>query len=88
MSSDPRDVVAQGDSVAIGDTASDWRQRPVLTVAEFLAIMPLSERSARRALEPGGDLANLAVRVGRRVFVRTASLTELLSPAPQGDSQP
>jgi hypothetical protein len=58
-------------------TATDWA-RPLLTIEECLAVLPVSERSLRRALEPGGDLQHLAVRVGRRVFVKTSALAELV----------
>jgi hypothetical protein len=55
--------------------------RPLLTVGETLRVVPLSERSLRRALEPGGDLEHLAVRVGRRVFVKRAELLRLVGAA-------
>ena len=47
--------------------------RPLWTVAElheFVGREVISERSLRRALEPGGDLADLAVRIGKRVLVK------------------
>lgn len=56
----------------------DPAERPLLEVAEALGIVPLSERSFRRALEPGADLGHLAVRVGRRVFIRTSELRRWL----------
>lgn len=56
----------------------DPAERPLLEVAETLAIVPLSERSFRRALEPGADLEHLGVRVGRRVFVKTGELRKWL----------
>lgn len=52
--------------------------RAVIDVREAMSLIPLSERSFRRALEPGGDLEQLALRVGRRCFVRVGALRELL----------
>lgn len=45
-------------------------------------LLPLSERSLRRALEPGGELEHLALRVGRRVLLRVDPLRELLGMTP------
>jgi hypothetical protein len=54
--------------------------RALIDVDEALdpELLPLAERSLRRALEPGGDLEHLALRVGRRVFIRVGPLLELL----------
>jgi hypothetical protein len=52
--------------------------RAAIDVDEVLDLIPLSERSVRRALEPGGDLDYLALRVGRRCFVKVEPLRELL----------
>jgi hypothetical protein len=52
--------------------------RPTLTVREAAGQIGVSERAMYDALAPGGDLEHLAVRVGRRVVVKTAGLRLLL----------
>jgi hypothetical protein len=54
--------------------------RALIDVGDALdpTLFKLAERSLRRALEPGGDLEHLALRVGRRVFIRVGPLRELL----------
>jgi hypothetical protein len=57
-----------------GPTRKELGARPLLTVAEAAAWAGIPERSFRDQLAPGGDLQHMAVRVGRRVYVRSASL--------------
>ena len=54
--------------------------RPTQTVAVAAEWLGVSERHLRRALEPGGDLEHLAVRIGHRVLVKTAALLALVEP--------
>jgi hypothetical protein len=57
--------------------------RPLLTVAETADWLGVPQRSLRDQLAPGGDLEHLSVRVGRRIYVRSAPLLSwagLLSP--------
>lgn len=52
--------------------------RPTMTVPDAAAWLNLSERCVYEALSPGGDLEHLALRVGRRVLVKTAALLAVL----------
>jgi len=55
------------------------RDKPTQLVADAAMFLGVGERTLRRALEPGGDLGHLAVRVGaRRVLVKTAALLALV----------
>jgi hypothetical protein len=63
----------------------DWRATPLLTVEETHVVIGkarISERSLRRALEPDGDLADLAVRIGRRLFIKSGALAQRLGAEP------
>ena len=60
-------------------------ERAVLEVSDVLDLLPLSQRSLRRALEPGGDLEHLVLRVGRRCFIKVAPLRALLELTPDMD---
>lgn len=53
---------------------SQLAERPTCKVPEAAAFLGISERSMRRALEPGGDLEHLALRVGGRVLVKVTPL--------------
>ena len=55
-------------------TTEELRAKPLLTVAEAAGWCRIPERSFRDQLAPGGDLEHLAVRVGRRVYVRSSAL--------------
>lgn len=57
------------------------RTRPTQQVATAAAWLGISERSLRRAVEPGGELEQLAVRVGRRVLIKTSALLALVEDA-------
>lgn len=48
---------------------------PVSVAAVFLGV---HQRLLYEQLRPGGDLEHLAVRVGRRVLVKTSRLLELV----------
>ena len=52
--------------------------RPTQGVAAAAHWLGVSERNLRRAVEPGGDLEHLAVRVGRRVLIKTSALLALV----------
>ena len=54
------------------------RCRPTNRVAPSARFIGISERQMRRALAPGGDLEDLAIRVGKRVLVKTAALLALV----------
>jgi hypothetical protein len=52
--------------------------RPTQTVPDAAAWIGVSERSLRRAVEPGRELEHLAVRVGSRVLIKTDALLALV----------
>jgi excisionase family DNA binding protein len=52
--------------------------RPTCTVADAASYLGVSERSLRRAVESGGDLEHLAIRVGHRVLIKTSALLALV----------
>jgi hypothetical protein len=67
-------------------TREEFSALPLRTVADSAAWVGIPERSFRAALD--GDLAHLAVRVGRRVYVRTSSLLVWASVPPNGIDEP
>lgn len=60
--------------------------RAAIDVREAIPdLLPLAERSLRRALDTGGELERLALHVGRRVFIRVDPLRALLGMTPDMD---
>ncbi len=56
---------------------TDFDRRLTCRVNEAAEALGVSERSMRRALEPGGDLAHLSLRVGHRQLVKVPALLAL-----------
>jgi hypothetical protein len=68
-------------------TIEQIRSLPTLPVNQAAAFLGISERSLRRSIQPGAELAYLAIRIGRRVLVRTSALLDLVAPAPYQAAQ-